>query len=104
MEQNAGPAGAEDDLHFASGCGHCAELEDGSASGFLGQMLRAFAAGELIEAGAASGSRRAASGVGFVFGDDEDAEPAERLGVAGECAVGCGYEDAAELFRVAGAD
>jgi hypothetical protein len=39
-----------------------------------------------------------------VFGDDEDVEPAEGLGVAGEGAVGGGDEDAAQLFGVAGAD
>jgi hypothetical protein len=39
-----------------------------------------------------------------VFGDDEDVEPAERLRVRGEGAVGCGDEDAAQLFAVAGAD
>ena len=38
------------------------------------------------------------------LGDDEDIEAAEGLGVAGECAVGGGDEDAAQLFGVAGAD
>ena len=46
----------------------------------------------------------AASRVGAIFGDDEDVEAAEGLGVAGEGAVGGGDEDAAQLVAVAGAD
>jgi hypothetical protein len=42
--------------------------------------------------------------IGAFFGDDEDVEAAEGLGVAGEGAVGGGDEDAAEFLRVAGAD
>jgi hypothetical protein len=42
--------------------------------------------------------------IGAVLGDDEDVEAAEGLGVGGECAVGCGDEDAAEFFVEAGAD
>ena len=54
VEQDAGPAGAEDDFHLAGGSGDGAELQDGSAGGFAGQVLRAFGGGELIEAGAAA--------------------------------------------------
>ena len=38
------------------------------------------------------------------FGDDEDIEPAKGLGVAGKGAVGCGNQDAAQFFGVAGAN
>ncbi len=52
---------------------------------------------------AAAAAGRAAGGVLVVFGDDEDVEPAEGLGVGGEGAVGTGDEDAAKFFAVAGA-
>ena len=54
-------------------------------------------------AGAAGGAARACVGCG-VFGDDEDVEAGEGLGVGGEGAVGGGDEDAAELVVEAGAD
>ena len=104
MEQDAGPAGAEDDFHFAGGSGDGAELEDGSAGGFAGQVLGALGAGELVEAGAAAAAGGAFGGDGAFLGDDEDVEAAEGLGVAGEGAVGGGDEDAAEFLGVAGAD
>ncbi len=70
----------------------------------LGQALRAFTAGELLEARPAAAAGGALGGEGAFFGDDEDVEAAEGLGVGGEGAVGCGDEDAAQFFRVAGAD
>jgi len=98
MEKDAGPAGTEDDLHLARRGGNGAELEDGSARGFLGKVLRAFAAGELIEAGTAAAAGCAPGGDGAVFGDDEDVEAAEGLGVGGKGAVRRGDEDAAQFF------
>src|ERR1035438_3241212 len=50
------------------------------------------------------GPRRALGGDGVFFGDDEDVEAAEGLGVAGECAVASGDEDALQFFAIAGAD
>ena len=104
MQQDAGPAGAEDHFHLAGRSGDGAELQNGSAGGFAGQVLRAFGAGELVESSAAAAARRAFGGDGVLFGDDEDVEAAEGLGVAGEGAVGGGDEDAAQLLGVAGAD
>ena len=39
VQQDAGPAGAEDDGHLAGGCGDGAELQDGGAGGFAGEVL-----------------------------------------------------------------
>ena len=104
VEQDSRPAGTENDFHLASRSGDGAELQNRSARGLAGQVLRAFGAGELVESGAPAAARRAFGGDCAVFGDDEDVEPAEGLGVAGECAVGGGNEDAAQLLGVACAD
>jgi hypothetical protein len=50
MQQDSGPAGAEHDFHLAGRGGHCAELQDRSARGLAGQVLRAFGADKLIQA------------------------------------------------------
>jgi hypothetical protein len=47
---------------------------------------------------AAAAAGGALGGVWVFFGDDEDVEPAEGLGVAGECAVRGSNEDAAQFF------
>ena len=98
-----GQPGSEHHLHLACRRGHGAQLQDRSACGFARQMLRALGAGELIEAGASAAAGRALGGERAVFGDDEDVEPAQRLRVAGESAVGSGDENPAQLFAVAGA-
>ena len=64
---------------------------------------------EEVQADAAAAAGGAAGGASApllprVFGDDEDVEAGEGLGVGGEGAVGCGDEDAAEFVGVAGAD
>ena len=110
VEQDAGPAGAEDDFHLACRGGDGAELEDGGAGGFAGEVLGRFVRFEEVHgdaAAAAGGSARgAASAVvaGGILGDDEDVEARERLRIAGEGAVGCSDEDAAKLVGEAGAD
>ena len=104
MEQDAGPAGAKDDFHLAGGGGDGAELQDGSASGFTGEALGALGANEDLQSTASAATSGAAGGVLIVFGDDEDVEPAERLGVGGVGAIGADNEDATQLFTVAGAD
>ena len=110
VQQDAGPAGAEDDGHLACGGGDGVELEDGGAGGFAGVVLGRVAAFKEVEgdaAAAATGSARGGSGAfvaAGVLGDDEDVEAGERLGVRGEGAVGCGDEDAAELVVESGAD
>ena len=117
VEEDAGPAGAEDDLHLAGGGFDGSELEDGGAGGLAGEVLGtpvwfsgAAGAGEEVHgdaaaaaAGAAGGAAGASVSAG-VFGDDEDVEAGERLGVGGEGAVGGGDEDAAQLVGEAGAD
>ena len=104
MEQDAGPAGAENHLHLAGRSGHGAELQNRSARGLPRQVFRAFGADELVQAGTPAAARRAFGGVCVFLGDDEDVQPAERLGVAGESAVRGGDEDAAQLLGVAGPD
>ena len=103
-KQNAGPAGAEDDGHLACGSFDGSELQDGGAGGFACVVFRRFVAFEEVHGDATAAAAGAASGVRAVLRDDEDVEAGERLGVAGEGAVGCGDEDAAELVVEAGAD
>ena len=62
VEQDAGPAGAEDDLHLACGSVDGAELEDGGAGGFAGEVLGAFGAFEEVEGDAAAAAAGAAGG------------------------------------------
>jgi len=78
-------------------------LEDGGACGLAGEVLRGFAAFEKVEgdtsAAAGCAARGAAKAIGSsrVFRDDGDVEPCQRLRVAGEGAVGCGDQDAAQF-------
>ncbi len=46
VKQDAGPAGAEHDFHFAGRSGHCAELQNGAAGGFAGEIFRTFGVDE----------------------------------------------------------
>ena len=110
VQQHTGPAGAEDDGHLAGGGLDGSELQDGSACGFAGVMLGRFvcfsgAAGAFKEVhGDASAAAAAATrGVYAVLRDDEDVQPRERLGVAGEGAVGGCDQDAAKFVVEAGA-
>src|SRR5271170_1464968 len=59
---------------------------------------------EEVHGDATASSAGAAGGVSAVFGDDEDVEAREGLGVAGEGAVGGSDEDTAKLVVEAGAD
>ena len=104
MKEDAGPTWAENHFHFAGGSGNGAELEDGAARCFAGQVFGAFRAVEDVEPAAAAAAGRAFRGVLVVFGDDEDVETAQRLGVRGKSAVGRGDQDAAKFFAVAGAN
>ena len=54
VQQNAGPAGAEDDLHLAGGGFDGSELQDRGAGGFAGVMLRRFVAFEEVHRDAAA--------------------------------------------------
>jgi hypothetical protein len=66
VQQDAGPAGAEDDFHLAGGSGDGAELEDGGAGGFAGEVLGRLVALEEVERHAAAAAAGAAGGVGAV--------------------------------------
>ncbi len=104
VEEDSGPAGAEDDFHVSGGGGDGVELEDGLTRGFVGVVLGGFVALEEVEFDAASSAGGAFGGLFAVLGDDEDVEAGKGLGVGGEGAVGGGDEDAAEFVGVAGAD
>src|SRR5580698_5582856 len=99
MQEDAGPAGAEDDGHLTGGCVDGVELEDGGACGLVGEVLGGFCASEEVHgdatasAGGAAGSAAGAVVARGVFGDDEDVQAREGLGVGGEGAVGGGDED-----------
>ena len=54
VEQDAGPSGAEDDFHVAGRGGDGAELEDGGAGGFVGEVFGRFLTGEEVEQDAAT--------------------------------------------------
>ncbi len=89
-----------------AGAGDGAELQDRLRAASRGE-----AAPELFRSAKWSSSRRGrrlprsrARVLRAVLGDDEDIEAGERLGVAGEGAVGPGDEDAAQLVGVAGAN
>jgi hypothetical protein len=80
-------------------------LQDGGAGGLAGEVLGGFfGLIEEVEAHAAAAAAGAFGGVDGIFGDDEDVEARERLGVRGEGAVGGGDEDAAQLVVDAAAD
>ena len=49
VEQDAGPAGAEDDGHLAGGRFHAIEHDDGFARGLVGELLGRFVVEEVIE-------------------------------------------------------
>ena len=110
VQEDAGPSGAEDYFHLTGGSGYCSQLEDGGAGGLAGKVLGGFIALEEVHgdtaasAGGASGGAACAVVARGVFGDDEDVEAGERLGVGGEGPVGAGDENAAELVGEAGTD
>ena len=62
VEQDAGPAGAEDDFHLAGGGGDGAELQDGGAGGLAGEVLGGLGAFEEVEGDAAAAAGGAAGG------------------------------------------
>src|SRR5206468_12769484 len=68
VEEDAGPAGAEDDLHLTGRSVDCAKLEDGGAGGLAGEVLGRLvwltraARGEEVYGDAASTAARAAGG------------------------------------------
>ena len=62
VQQDAGPAGAEDDWHLAGGGGDGVELEDGGAGGFAGVVLGGVGAFKEVEGDAAAAAAGAARG------------------------------------------
>src|SRR5271156_5863278 len=90
MQQNTGPAGAEDNRHLAGGSIDCSELKDGGARGLACMMFGGFVAFEEVQCDAATAAAGAACGVRTISCDDEDVESCEWLGIAGEGAVGAG--------------
>ena len=103
VQQNAGPAGAEDDFHLAGGGSDRSELEDRLAGGLAGEVLGGLFRLEEVDLDAAAAAGGSARGAVGVFGEDEDVQTRQGLGVAGEGAVGGGDEDAAQFVGVAGA-
>src|ERR1019366_4149407 len=103
VQQDAGPARAEDDGHLAGGGGDGRELEDCGAGGLAGVVLGRGGGFKEVEGDAAAAATGAARGgpgavvAGGVLGDDEEVEAGEGLGVGGAGAAGCRYKDAAEL-------
>jgi hypothetical protein len=104
VKQDSGPAGAEDDFHVSSGRGDGVELQDRLARGFVSEVLGGLVALEEVELERAASAEVPLGGLFAVFGDDEDIEAGEGLGIGGEGSVGGGDEDAAEFVGVAGAD
>src|ERR1700759_1536486 len=103
VKKNAGPSGAEDDGHLTGGSINRSELQDGSARGFARIVFRRFVAFKKVHGDASAAAAAAACGVHAILRDDEDVQPRERLGVAGEGAVGGCDEDAAKLIVEASA-
>ena len=105
VQQNAGPAGAEHDLHLACRSIDRAELQNRGAGGFAGEV---FGSSFCLQRSPWRRVRRRPlvprAVFGAVLGDDEDIEPGERLRVAGKGAVGGGDKDAAQLVVETGAD
>ena len=62
VQQDAGPAGAEDDGHLAGGGGDGVELQDGGAGGFAGEVLGRVGAFKEVERDAAAAAGGAAGG------------------------------------------
>jgi hypothetical protein len=97
VQQDAGPAGAEDDFHLAGGSVDRSKLQDGRACGFAGKVLGRFVALEEVERDASAAAAGAARGAGRVLGDHCNVQPSERLGVGGIGSVGGSNQDAAQL-------
>ena len=60
VQEDAGPAGAEDHFHLSGGCGDGVELEDRLAGGFVGEVLGRLVALEEVELDAAAAAGAAA--------------------------------------------
>ena len=104
MQQDAGPAGAEHDFHFAGRGGDGPELQNCAPRRLARQALRAFRPNELVQPRPSAAARGTFGRGRVLFGNDEDVEPAKGLGIAGEGAVGGGNQDAPQFLGVAGTD
>ena len=62
VQQDAGPAGAEDDFHFAGGRFARVELQDRLAGGFLGEVFGSLFTEEEVEGDASAAAGAAAGG------------------------------------------
>src|SRR3984957_1744993 len=103
MQENAGPAWAENHFHVACRCGHGVELEDSLTGGFAGKVLWGFVAFKEAQLDPAASTGAAAGVFRSVFGDDVAVQAGKRLGIVGEGAVRGGNKDVAKLVVVTGA-
>jgi len=103
VQQYARPSRAEDDFHFSGGGCDGAELEDGLTRSVFGKVLGRFFCLEEIDLDTPAAARGAASGLVAVFRQHKDAEPRQRLRIAGKGAIGGSDQNPAQLIRIAGA-
>ena len=88
VQEDAGPAVAEDDLHFAGWGGDGVEFEEGLAEGFVGGMLPGFFVEDAVVAFAAAQAVRAGFALAVALDDDADVQADQGAEVGGAVAVG----------------
>ena len=103
MQQNAGPARAENHFHVARRRGNSIQLQDGLAGRFPGEVLGRLVALKEADLHPAAAAGAAARVLRSVAGDDVTVQAGQRLRVVGEGAIGGRDENVAQLVVVAGA-
>ena len=88
MQHDAGPAGAENDIHFASGRSDGGQVDHRLTHGLIDRVLPHCRLDETLIAFAAADAMAAGFLAIAIAGDDRDVEPHQRPDIAIGLAVG----------------